>query len=312
MAEKVGEYLGVDIKLHSPKSFDSDSKGEAACPFRSTPCIKLKKGQAPVCSVRSPRDDSMWIVCEHRLCSSTPKDAALTEYQIEILHMIADTIAPNWRKYSRVAVQREGTVRRRPGQNSSDDSSADYFMVFLEKDSDEMHPRFKPVILEMQGGGETSNTKAMSDHVKRWEKDSSLALSDPMPISSIETNAWRRQQEQFLIKGSVATRSNGKLVFVVGGRLFDKLMSNLTSIPTAIEVDGGWTLAVLGVVESTTGVTTGTSTPIGIDPARILFTDYGAFARSLTDQGQYDPELFIGNYVTFEGKSVRVTKPDWQ
>jgi len=224
--------------------------------------------------------------------------------------MIADAIAPNWRSYARVAVQREGTVRRRPGQNSSDDSSADYFMVFLEKDSDELHPRFKPIILEMQGGGETSNTKAMSNHVKLWEKDSRVSLDQQMPISSIETNAWRRQQEQFLIKGSVATRSNGKLVFVVGARLFDKLMSNLTSIPTKIDVEGGWTLAVLGLVESGTGVCTGKSIPIAIDPGRTLFTDYGAFARSLTDQGQYDPELFVGNYVTLDGKSVSVTRPN--
>lgn len=311
MAEKVGEYLGKDISIGSPKGFDSDSKVEADCPFRSTPCVKLKKGQAPVCSVRSPKDESLWIVCEHRLCSSTPKEAKLTKYQIAILEMIADAIAPNWRKVSRVAVQREGSVRRRPGQNSPDDSSADFLMVFLEKDRDELHPRLKPVILEMQGGGETSNTKAMSSHVKSWEKDPRVKLSQPMPISSIETNAWRRQQEQFLIKGSVATRSNGKLVFVVGARLYDKLMSNLTSSPTKIEVEGGWTLAVLGLIESDSGVGTAESIRIGIDPARTLFTDYGAFARSLTDQGQYDPALFLGNYVTLSGEDVRVSRSDW-
>jgi hypothetical protein len=184
-------------------------------------------------------------------------------------------------------------------------------MVFLEKDSNNLHPRFKPVILEMQGGGETSNTKAMSNHVKDWERGLDLSLTSPMPISSIETNAWRRQQEQFLIKGSVATRSNGKLVFVVGARLFDKLMSNLTSAPTSIDVEGGWTLAVLGLVEKPDGVGTEFSIRLGIDPNRSLFTDYGAFARALTDQGQYDPELFIGSYVTLEGESVTVDKPSW-
>ncbi len=310
MAEKVGEYLGIDIKKRIPVGVDSDSKLGEECPFRSTPCVKLRKGQAPVCSVRSPKDDSLWIVCEHRLCSSTPKDAPLTAYQKDVLEMIADSIAPTWRKFARVAVQREGNVRRRPGRNSPDDSYADYFMVFLEKDSDRLHPKFKPVILEMQGGGETSNTKAMSNHVKAWEKNPGLRLAESMPISSIETNAWRRQQEQFLIKGSVATRSNGKLVFVVGARLFDKLMTNLTSPPTRINVEGGWTLAVLGVVESPEGVGTSESIRIGIDPSRSLFTDYGAFARSLTDQGQYDPELFIGKYVTLDGRSVHLLESD--
>lgn len=311
MAEKVGEYLGIDIQRRVPLAVDSSSGVQKDCPFRSTPCVKLKKGQAPVCSVRSPKDESLWIVCEHRLCSSTPKDANLTKYQVDVLEMIANAVAPNWRRFSRLAVQREGTVRRRPGQNSPDDSSADYFMVFLDKEKDELHPRFKPIILEMQGGGETSNTKAMSNHVKLWEKNPATDISKSMPISSIETNAWRRQQEQFLIKGSVATRSNGKLVFVVGARLYDKLMSNLTSPPTRIEVKGGWTLAVLGIVESANGVGAPNSIRLGIDPSRTLFTDYGAFARSLTDQGQYDPELFLGTYVTLEGNSITVAKSDW-
>lgn len=290
---------------------DSNASPDFPCPFRSTSCVKLRKGQAPVCSVRSPKDDSLWIVCEHRLCSSTPKNVPLTSYQTEILRMIADTIAPQWSGNSRVAVQREGSVRRRPGQNSPDDSSADYFMVFVDGESSELHPRFKPIILEMQGGGETSNTKAMSNHVKDWENGLADKLDMPVQVSSIETNAWRRQQEQFLIKGSVATRSNGKLVFVVGARLFDKLMSNLTSPPTTIDVDGGWTLAVLGIVESEGGVGTGSSIRLGIDPSRSLFTDYGAFARALTDQGQYDPELFFGNYVTLDGEELKISKANW-
>ena len=218
--------------------------------------------------------------------------------------MIADTIVPNWRETAEVAVQREGRVRRRVGTNSSDDSSADYFMVFIDPKTGKQHPSIKPVILEMQGGGETSNTKAMTDHVKAWESGQNVDLSAPTNVSSIETNAWRRQQEQFLIKGSVATRSNGKLVFVVGNRLFDKLMSNLTSTPTQIDVQGGWTLAVIAVVEDPNGVGTNESIRLGIDPSRTLFTDYGSFARSLTDQGQYDPELFSGEFVTLDGQTI--------
>lgn len=303
MSESAAEYLGVDISKHNLLPIISSTKPTEPCPFRRSSCVKLRKGQAPVCSVRNPRG-GLWIVCEHRLCSSTPKDLALNSYQRDILEMIADTIVPNWRETAEVAVQREGRVRRRVGTNSSDDSSADYFMVFIDRKTGKQHPSIKPVILEMQGGGETSNTKAMTDHVKAWESGQNVDLSAPTNVSSIETNAWRRQQEQFLIKGSVATRSNGKLVFVVGNRLFDKLMSNLTSTPTQIDVQGGWTLAVIAVVEDPNGVGTNASIRLGIDPSRTLFTDYGSFARSLTDQGQYDPELFSGEFVTLDGQTI--------
>lgn len=303
MSESVAEYLGIDVSRFKPLPIVSTTKPEQPCPFRNSSCVKLRKGQAPVCSVRNPKN-GLWIVCEHRLCSSTPKDLPLTDYQREILELIADTVVPNWRDVADVAVKREGRVRREVGVNRPDDSSADYFMVFLDPGTERQHPSLKPVILEMQGGGETSNTKAMTNHVKAWEANQLVDIDAPTSISSIETNAWRRQQEQFLIKGSVATRSNGKLVFAVGSRLYDKLMSNLTSSPTEIGVRGGWTLAVIAIVEDPNGVGTGESIRLGIDPKRTLFTDYGSFARSLTDQGQYDPELFLGEYVTLDGKTI--------
>lgn len=307
MAEMVAEYLGVDPRKRTPIPIDSASKPVVPCPFRDGKCTKAQKGLAPICSVRNPKSDSLWIVCEHRLCASTPKESPLTDYQRAILGYLSDVIEPGWETSARVAVQREGKVRRKSGESNSDDSSADYLLVYLDSDGAQQHPRIKPVILEMQGGGETSNTRAMTNHVQEWEHmeaPTSEHLMKSTPISSIETNAWRRQQEQFLIKGSVATRSNGKLVFVVGSRLYDKLMGNLTTPPTNIPVDGGWTLAVLGIVEDENGIGLETSVKLAVDPARTLFTDYGSFARALTDQGQFDPELFHGEYITLDGQHI--------
>lgn len=307
MAEMVAEYLGVDPRLRTPIPIVSLDKPIVACPFRDGICTKASKGLAPICSVRQPKTDSLWIVCEHRLCASTPKNQPLTPYQGEILVRIADVVAPGWQEEANLVFQREGKVRRRAGGSSSDDSSADYLMVFLDADSGKIHDRFKPIILEMQGGGETSNTGAMTKHVQAWENAGSAdaeLLMKSMPISSIETNAWRRQQEQFLIKGSVATRSNGKLVFVVGSRLYDKLLGNLTSPPTSIGVDGGWTLAILGVVEDENGAGLEHSVRLGIDKERTLFTDYGSFARALTDQGQFDPHLFHGVFQSLDGTEI--------
>jgi hypothetical protein len=160
------------------------------------------------------------------------------------------------------------------------------------------------VVLEMHGGGETSNTQRMTRQVRIWESSGAYAdLIAPISISNIATNAWRRQQEQFLFKGNVAQRSNGRLVFVMGEILYDKVLGNIASQPAAIAISGGWTLALLGVKEGTgtTSFSTPSSLSFQLDPQRQLITDYSGFARAITDQGLYDPELFHGEYETLMG-----------
>jgi hypothetical protein len=312
MAEKVAEYFGVDVNKTIPLAVNSLGKPAIPCPFRNGDCLKLAKGQVPVCSVRSPKNGSLWIVCEHRLCASTPKTSALTAYQIGILKHIIETVEPNLPPDIHPVVQREGKIRRNPGKSNSDDSKAD-FLVHFVSDAGKVDPRFRPIVLEMQGGGETSNTKSMSNHVREWElgKPGVQIDSAISNVGSIETNAWRRQQEQFLFKGSVATKSNARLVFAVGARLYDKLMSNLTAAPSAIPSAGGWTLAILAFDEvkpGQRGIGTAGSIELSIDQSKTLFTDFGSFSRALTDQGSFDPELFQGEFRRLDNVVV-ILKP---
>jgi hypothetical protein len=68
-------------------------------------------------------------------------------------------------------------------------------------------------------------------------------------------------------------------------------------------------LALLGIREGNgpNSFATERSISLEIDPSRMLITDYGAFARALTDQGQYDPRLFNARYETLEGLRIDLT-----
>jgi hypothetical protein len=306
MSQRIAEYLGVELKPGGLLPLvDSSSQPQVLCPFRDGSCVKAQKGQVPVCSLRDSDSDELWIICEHRLCATTPKSSRLVPYQVEILCLVLDAVVPGWPDKARPAAQREARVRRTSGVQSSSDSKADFLIVFRDLMDDKESSTLENLIIEMQGGGETSNTKRMTEVVRNWEKlgdstaDSLRELQ--IPVAPIETNAWRRQQEQFLFKGSVVTRSGGRLVFAMGARLYDKVMNNLKAKPSEIPIAGGWTLALLGFIEDSEGVQCGDSLALSIDPERQLFTAFDSFVRSLTEQGEYDPNLFVGEFQTFDG-----------
>lgn len=307
----VAEYLGVrtDNPQKPPVAVDSKAKPIVDCPFRDGGCSKAAKGLTPVCSIKDASSGQVWIVCEHRLCATQPRNSKLSEYQRTVLSQIGKLVFPGVPE-NEIAIRREARVRRTPGHNRSDDSKADYLMVQIDLVSGNQVPGSRGVILEMQGGGETSNTQLLSNQVRKWEISGIYSdLVEPVGIRDIATNAWRRQQEQFLFKGNVAHRSNGRLVFVMGEILYDKVMGNIQNKPAPITLGGGWTLALLGIVEGSgsDSFSTDDSLSFTIDTNRTLITDYGAFARALTDQGQYDPELFHGEFETLDGVVVNLS-----
>jgi len=307
----VAEYLGVrtDNPQKPPLPVNSKTKPKVDCPFRDGGCSKAAKGLTPVCSIKDANSGQVWIVCEHRLCATQPRNTKLNDYQRTVLSQIGKLVFPGVPE-NEIAIRREARVRRTPGQNRADDSKADYLMVQIDLDTRNQVTGSRGVILEMQGGGETSNTQKLSNQVRKWESSGIYSdLVEPVGIRDIATNAWRRQQEQFLFKGNVAHRSNGRLVFVMGEILYDKVMGNIQNKPAPITLDGGWTLALLGIIEASgsNSFSTDNSVSFAIDANRTLITDYGAFARALTDQGQYDPELFHGDFETLDGVAVNLS-----
>jgi hypothetical protein len=313
MAVSVAEYLGIDIR--SGKSIPPALGGVGSnvpCPFRTGNCDKIAKGNKPICSVRDG-SDVLWIVCPHRLCASSPKDAPLNSYQVDVLQSIGRTIWDIEIDKSDLAVRREAPVRTTGRSNSY----ADFVMVPTPKLKSRMKDdEFRPVVLEMQGGGETSNTGALTELVEKWElepdSDTNITTLSQVvkKVGTIEANAWRRQQEQFLYKGNVAVNSSGRLVFAVGSKLFDYLLKNLANTNIQDLRGANWTLALIGISEdsenSVDSFGTGDSIPLKIDSARLLFTSYSKFVNALINQGGSDDQLFKGNFSQLDGSELTI------
>lgn len=166
------------------------------------------------------------------------------------------------------------------------------------------------VVLEMQGGGETSSTGAITRHVDKWEQDPNITnemLRRKVKAGTIETNAWRRQQEQFLVKGNVTIQTGGKLVFAVGTLLYDYLIKKIEYANLNDLRDYDWSMCIVAFKEDTSAINHKKSIPLVVDNDKKLFTSYSSFVRALTDQGSPRPEIFLGKFESLAGEIVMLS-----
>lgn len=275
------------------------------CPFTcGNPCKKLKSGKEPVCSVRKS-DGTLWINCSERLCS-TKKDLPLNPHQKNILlqagrHIFAPGVQP-----SDICVKREERLSVIEGTKYN----ADYVITLSTGRSDYSGP--DRLILEMQGGGETTNTGVQSDHVKRWKRLSAYNnafLREETATSTLETNAWRRQQEQFIVKGNIAMKTwkGYGIAFCVGTLLYDYLMDKLASANLPNLRDYNWTLALIAFKEDTSQPIAPGPIPLTVDENRLLYTNYQTFVQALINQGEPSLDAFRGEFINLNNKKIDIS-----
>ena len=131
MAVTIAEYLGQRVDVDFPEIIPEKAKG-TKCPFMEKECEKLKKNNKPICSVRKG-GDTLWIVCPHRLCSTSAKVKVGSKYkalplighQKNILWQVAKAIYRGEFTKDEVAVAREVTI---PLENNAGSYHADYIM----------------------------------------------------------------------------------------------------------------------------------------------------------------------------------------
>ncbi|EKB3108835.1 hypothetical protein ONY76_005302, partial [Escherichia coli] len=174
MAVSIAEYLGQRTDVD--QQIVPVAKGtQIQCPFMDRTCdkaSKVKNPTPPVCSVRKP-DGTVWIVCEHRLCSTRQKKTVivngrkkqieniLVEHQRDILRKVAKLIYQDPElQDSEIGVRREVNI---PLPDSDNSYHADYVMRNFSG-----RGRVDEVLLEMQGGGETSSTGEITRHIAAW------------------------------------------------------------------------------------------------------------------------------------------------
>lgn len=294
MAVTVAEYLGKRTDVDEPIIPITD---QVSCPFQShNICMKSSNNKNPVCSVRKDGDE-LWIVCQNRLCA-TKKDIPLCEHQKRILLDIAQSIFNPQITPEQVLVRRE--VPLQVNRSGTKPYHADYIMTINDGKSPYSGP--DRVILEMQGGGETSATEKMTAVVEKWKKaehPTNELLRKSSAANPLETNAWRRQQEQFIVKGNIAmqTWKGCGIAFCVGTLLYRYLSDkiNFDSLPRLQE--SNWTLAIVPIVEDKSIEPTTGPIPLMVDRGKIVFTNYQTFVHALINQGVPNPAAFKGKFV---------------
>ncbi|MBC3864245.1 restriction endonuclease [Undibacterium jejuense] len=309
MAVIVAEYLGVrtdtGIKI-TPipigKNIGPSGKPIVACPFKNSHCDKAKRGDKPVCSLRDSETNELWIVCSHRLCAtqkgSGKSPMPLSAHQKNILLAVAKEVFDPSITNNEVLVNREVPI---PVTQDSD-YSADYVMWRKNPTLITSFNPDRPIVLEMQGGGETTSTGDLTKHITEWENGRAELTSPVSKTAPLVTNAWRRQQEQFLVKGNTAMLTGGRMVFCIGSMIYDYLIPRLTNTTIFPPLkNANWTLALLTFIEDKSAELSShsppNSIPLKIDTSRSLFTNYGFFVQAITNQGTACNAMFQGPYV---------------
>ena len=316
MATIVAEYLGrrTDVgEQISPVVL----KTNVECPFKNRGyCTKVQKGYEPVCSVRRvstkrnrlpiENEKELWIVCPDRLCS-TKKDLLLCDHQKKMLADIASYVFVGHNGPKEVCVKREVDLNVF-GSTAKESYHADYIMAAA--DTHIRTPGPNKLVLEMQGGGETSGTEELTKVVKEWRKnpDELGLLTKSSSANPLPANAWRRQQEQFLVKGDVAMKTWRGLgiAFCVGTILFDYIMRKV-NVGTIPNLRGHcWTLCLMGIKEDKSEDPVPGPIPLKVDESRILYTNYQSFVQALINRGEPTTDAFIGEFLNLDNEDVLI------
>jgi hypothetical protein len=296
----IAEYFGQRTDVLTP-AIQPVTKAlqNRKCPFMDKECAKISKGLKPVCSVRK-RNGDIWIVCRDRLCS-TNKNIQLTDYQKSILLAIAKEVFSPDIERNHIYIKRETNI---PVVGSSS-YHADYIMSIHNFHGKLRGP--KNVVLEMQGGGETSNTGHITEHIDKWEKQqqrTNTFLSQEVNAGTIETNAWRRQQEQFIVKGNIALQTGGGIVFCVGSPLYNYLWQRVSKARLNDLRHHYWSMCLICIDEDKCNEPKPGPIPLKINSGKVLFTNYNTFVQTLTNQGEPYPAMFAGTFETLDGETI--------
>ena len=272
MPISVAEYLGQRTDVDTPTIIPSALNPTLVptCPFMGKPCSKLggKVWYHPICSVRE--NGVVFVVCPDRLIPARAQ--SLTPSHVAVLANVAQVLFPG------VEVEHVG-YRRQVGVSLGEANKnrviLDYVLRVSDHSSFDAGPR--QVILEVQGGGETSNTGTITRHVAEWAAQSprtNAHLRRPLTgVGAIRNNAWKRQLEQMLRKAPLADRFSGAVALVMGEYLYKYVRG---SVPVGGPFRSDWHIALLSVGEGTTRTPGAVPLDVVTDAVFMTFAEFVA------------------------------------
>ena len=286
MAVKIIEFLGINAHELNP----SDSRlANKLCPYMGKTCKKIDRygEQKPMCVVESTGGVPL-IVCEHRLLSTDMQNP--TPYQRSRLLEISKVIFEDGIEPQDLEYRYEVTTRLR--------QRAD-FILRDKRNGD-------ACILEIQGGGETSSTRILTDHVTRWENGENVRLDDfPFRVTKtgkkatpglIPANAWRRLQEQLIVKGGICVSSDKKFVAAMGKTIYLHFLQKLPLLETMKrQKRSSWNCAFIPYEIRKNEII-----DFHIDIDNVLYLDLKELVNRLIEYGVRDEELFATDMIPLE------------
>ena len=286
MAVKIIEFLGINAH---ELNFSDSRLANKFCPYIGKTCKKIDRygEQKPMCVVESTGGVPL-IVCEHRLLSTNMQNP--TSYQRSRLLEIAKVVFEDGIEAQDIEYRYEVTTRLR--------QRAD-FILRDKRNGD-------ACILEIQGGGETSSTRILTDHVTRWENGENVRLDDfPFRVTRtgkratpglIPANAWRRLQEQLLVKGGICVSSEKKFVAAMGKTIYLHFLGKLPLVESMKrQKRGSWNCAFIPY-----DIRKGETIDFYLDRENVLYLDLKELVNTLIEYGVRDEELFSTEMISLE------------
>ena len=294
----VAEYLGNDV-CHAIGTIKPAKPGDK-CPFADIKCVKNTENQSPVCSVR--KDGKIWIACSHRLCST--HDDPFRKYQRDILCRVASEVFDRNCSPDDVIYKKEETMNIHGRR-----VMADYILGTKDGKRGRNEGPGK-VVVEMQGGGPLTGSRNVAKHIGKWKVANSgrtnVMLGRPIKGVGIDaTNSWKRQQEQLIVKGSIAVASGLGYVLCMGRTFFDYICEKLHGLKDSEnmrETSGEWNLILMPMLETNDN----SKIWFEVDTNGCLYTTHQEFMKLLAEQGRGQKYELKGKAHTLSGVEVIV------
>jgi hypothetical protein len=250
----------------------------------------------PVCSVRS--GDRIFVVCSDRL---VPANASvLTPSHIQILSQVTQTLFPG-ADHEQVGYKRQIGVKL--GKSRS------VYMDYVVAVNNERFLGRRGAIVEIQGGGETSNTGTLTRHISAWAADlnrTNAMLRNPLSkVGLIPNNAWKRQLEQITRKQPYAAEFGGGFALVMGSLLYDYVDAN---VPGGRAYFPDWQVALVELQEELLQHKPSGAVPFTVGKSRFL--TYPEFIASLTSTAMRNdlPNPFLGDYTSLTNDTFTLSE----
>lgn len=275
MPVRVAEYLGQST-LGETTIIPFVGGNTPECPFTHQPCIKLgkRKNQTqPVCSVAV--NERLFPVCENRVLPSLKMN--LRPVHRSQLFELARTLFPKVsHKDIRYGLQKTikmGTTVR--GERATRDQLRIDYLLRVE---DAHYEGPSQCVVEVQAGGETSSTSAISSQVRSWatsrDPTNSILAAPIRGPGLIPNNAWKRTLEQVFRKAPLCIDHNGALALVLGSINFDYFRGFVRGGSTHWVPD--WEIALIEMRDNWP-----TSGEVVFRPNRAVFMTYDQFVESV-------------------------------